>query len=94
MWVDSERSGGFRAYFSGPRQFGAREGGLRERIEQSLFPSTRKIACNHPFLRLPGRQSFNPRNPALGLAPLASQTEKRKYTAAGPDSSRSISSEE
>ncbi|KYN38746.1 hypothetical protein ALC56_06745, partial [Trachymyrmex septentrionalis] len=62
MWIDSERSGSFRTYFSSLRQFGTREGGLRMRIEQSLLPSTRKIACSHPFLRLPGRRSFNPRN--------------------------------
>lgn len=86
--IDSERSGSFRTYFSGLRQF---EGGLRTRIEQSLLPSTRKIACNHPFLRLPDRQSFNPRNPALRFARWPHKhTEVQVHTSArvGPDSSR------
>lgn len=92
VWIDSERSGSFRTYFSSLRQFGAR------RIEQSLLPPTRKIACNHPFLRLPGRQSFNPRNPAFGFARwTAAHREIRAHIVCScldSSRSRSISSEE
>lgn len=83
--IDSERSGSFRTYFSGLRQFGVRARGQtpRENRTKPSPSSTRKIACNHPFLRLPGRRSFNPRNPTLGFAHWPQHTSPSAHTHTG-----------